>query len=85
MLEHASRGHVANQGAGVLKLAKNGNVDHVVLDYQMLRMTTGKSLNALGHAAKVTRIMVSSTELPEESARVPDYIVPTTQIVTTPA
>jgi CheY-like chemotaxis protein len=65
-------------------LAKNWNVDLVVVDYEMPRMTGAEIAQRLrAMYPTVTIIMISGTELPEESARVVDCFVPETQMVTT--
>jgi CheY-like chemotaxis protein len=65
-------------------LAKNCKVDLVVLDYEMPRMTGAEIAERLRAVQPtVTIIMISGTELPEESPRVVDCFVPNTQMVTT--
>ena len=84
ILEHAGLEVSRSNRAEGLKSAKNCNVDLAALDYEMPRMTAveiAQRLQAMQPTIRV--IVISGTELPEESGRVVDCFVPKTQMVRT--
>jgi CheY-like chemotaxis protein len=74
---------LSNDGAAGLNLARDGNVDLVVLDHEMPQITGAEIARRIRTMQlTIPIIMVSGSLLPEDAAGIVDSFIPKSEVIT---